>query len=113
MSNLSVYERKNTIKTEVDFQSGGSPTDPSGSKAFVQVIKPDGTYLVGNSAIGSGASRTGVGTYEYYFNTSPTDPLGIYVINWYGYHDLGTIDSVYYGFKKISQRDAIQVVDTD
>jgi len=98
------FERGNTVKTDIDFKSSGVLTDPSGNKAFVTVIKPDGTTLVN----ASGATRDGTGEYHYYFNTSSTDPLGIYVIQWSGYHSLGGS----YGYKPIIQRDLIQIVDT-
>lgn len=99
------YERKNTIKSEVDLKIGSTLTDPSGNTAFVSIIKPDGTYLVS----GATASRDGTGEYYYYFNTESTDPLGLYVIEWKGYHTLGGS----YGYKPIIQRSVINVVDTE
>lgn len=102
---MNTFERCNTIKSDVDFKSAGVLTDPSGNKAFIDVIKSDGTYLVNNS----GSTRDGVGEYHYYFDTSSTDPLGIYVIVWKGYHNLGGS----YGYKPIVQRDLIQLVDTE
>jgi len=109
---LDSYERGNCVKADVEFKMNSVYTDPSGNKAFVNVIKPDGTYLVGNGS-GATASRTGVGTYSYYFDTSSTDPLGIYVVQWSAYHSLGTIDGITYGYKPIIQRDSILIVDTD
>lgn len=102
---LTKYERKNTIKSDVDFKSGGVLTDPSGNNAYIHVIKSDGTYLVSG---GSGV-RDGAGEYHYYFTTTETDPLGIYIVEWYGNHSLGET----FGYKKLVQRDAIQIVDTD
>lgn len=100
---LEKYERGNTIKTEITFRSNNVLTDPSGNKAYVTVVRPDGTNLVN----ASGATRDSIGEYHYYFNTEPTDPLGIYIIQWSGYHSLG--DG--YGYKPIIQRDIIQLVD--
>lgn len=102
---LDIYERGNTIKSDVDFKMNGVLTDPSGNIAYIHVIKPNGTYLLS----GQQATRSGVGEYVYYFQTEWTDPLGIYVIQWYGYHNLGGS----YGYKRIVQRDAIQIVDTE
>ena len=102
---LSKFERTNTIKADVDFYSGGVLTDPSGNTAFVDVIKSDGNYLICNS----GATRDGVGEYSYYFTTESTDPLGVYVVVWRAYHNLGGV----YGYKPIVQRDTIQLVDTN
>jgi len=101
---MDVFERGNTIKTDIDFKEDGVLTDPSGNTAFVTVYKSDGTTLINRS----GATRESVGEYYYYFNTSSTDPLGIYVIQWSGYHSL-----LGYGYKPIIQRDLIQIVDTE
>ena len=102
---LSKYERGNTIKTEIDFKMNNVLTDPSGNTAFVHVIKSDGTYLISSAT----ASRDGTGEYYYYFEPELTDPLGVYIIQWYGYHNLGGS----YGYKRLVQRDAIQIVDTE
>ena len=115
---LTKYERNNTIKVSVTFQSNGVDTDPSGgtadtAKAFINVIKPDNTYLVGNELSGATASRTATGKFDYYFETASTDPLGIYRIVWTAYHDIGTVDNVDYGYMKINQADAIQIVDVE
>ena len=112
MGSESIYERSNTIKAITTFKdTSGNLTDPSGSKAFIQVIKSDGTNLVG---AGSGAttSRTATGTFEYYFNTSSTDPLGLYIILWKGMHNIGSVDGIDYGYKDILQRNCIRIVDT-
>jgi len=102
---LSKFERHNTIKTEIDFKMNDTLTDPSGSVAFVDVIKSDGTYFIEDAS----TTRDGVGEYSYYFTPSETDPLGVWVVIWHGYHNLGGS----YGYKKITQRDAIQVVDVE
>jgi hypothetical protein len=98
---LSNYERGNCIKTDVDFRFDDTLTDPSGNKAYVDVIKPDGTYLVQDGS----ATRDSTGEYSYYFETSSTDPLGVYVVVWKGMHNLGG-----YGYKNIVQRRAINIV---
>ena len=102
---VTKYERGNTIKTEIDFKSDGVLTDPSGSKAYVTIYKSDGTVLINRS----GATRDSTGEYHYYFNTATTDPLGLYIVQWSGYHSLGED----YGYKPIVQRDVIQIVDTE
>ena len=104
MTTLTKYERGNTIKSDVDFKMNSVLTDPSGSVAKVHVIKADGTYLVS----GASASRDSTGEYHYYFRTEDNDPLGIYIIEWYGYHYLGAS----YGVKKLRQRSQIEIVDT-
>ena len=105
LGNMEVFERGNTIMTDIDFKTNGVLTDPSGNTAFVTVIKSDGSILVN----ASGSTRDGVGEYHYYFNTESTDPLGIYVVQWSGYHNLGGS----YGYKPIIQRDLVQIVDTE
>lgn len=102
---MDSFELNNTIKTEIVFKSDGVDTDPSGNKAFVTVYKPDGTTLIN----GASGSRSEKGKYYYYFNTEPTDPLGIYTIEWSGYHELGGI----YGYKPIIQRDIINIVEVE
>jgi len=99
---LTNYERGNCLKTEVEFKMSDTYTDPSGSKAFVDVIKPDATYLVSS---GTGSRET-TGKYYYYFETSSTDPLGIYVVVWKGMHNLGGG----FGYKNIVQRRAINII---
>jgi len=102
---LSKYERGNTIKSDIDFLMNGVLTDPSGNTAFVDVIKSDGTYLVQ----GQTATRDGVGEYHTFFKAENDDPLGVYVIVWYGSHNIGGS----YGYMGLVQRDAIQIVDVD
>jgi len=103
--NLTKYERKNTIRSDVDFKVSDVLTDPSGSVAYVHVIKSDGTYLISG---GSGV-RDSTGEYHFFFATGETDPLGVYVVEWYGWHNLGSS----FGTKRIVQRDAIQIVDVE
>jgi len=100
---LDKYERGNTIRSDVDFKMSGNLTDPSGNYAWVHVLKSDGTYLVS----GGTGSRQGTGEYRYFFSTDGSDPLGVYVVEWYGYHYIGGS----YGTKKLVQRDAIQICD--
>ena len=102
---LTKYERNNTIRSDVDFKVSDVLTDPSGNVANVHVIKSDGTYLISG---GSGV-RDDTGEYHYFFNAGETDPLGVYVIEWYGWHNLGGS----FGTKRIVQRDAIQIVDVE
>ena len=99
---LSNYERGNCIKSEVDFKMDNTYTDPSGNVAYVDVIKPDGTYLVSAGT----ASRDSTGQYHYYFETANSDPLGIYVVVWKGMHNLGGT----YGYKNIINRRAINII---
>ena len=99
---LENFERQNTIKTNVDFKMDDVLTDPSGNKAFVDVIKPDGTYLVQDAS----TTRDSTGEYSYYFETASTDPLGLYVVIWKGMHNLGGS----YGYKNIVQRRAINII---
>lgn len=102
---LPKYERGNCVKTSIDFEMNGNLTDPSGQTAFFHVIKPDGTYLVS----GQEADRDDTGEYSGYFETTSSSPLGIYVIQWYGYHSLGGS----WGYKRLVQRDDIQIVSTE
>jgi len=98
---VSKFERGNSIKSTVTFKSGNTLTDPSGNKAYISVIRPDDTYLVSCQT----ANRDGIGTYHYYFETSLTDPLGLYLIEWYGYSYLGG------NYKKILDRESIEIVE--
>lgn len=99
---LENFERGNCIKTDVEFRMDDVPTDPSGSKAFIDVIRPDGTYLVEH---GSG-TRSDVGKYHFYFQTRNTDPLGLYMTVWKAQHNLGGE----FGYKDIVQRRAINII---
>jgi len=102
---LESFERENTIKTEIDFKMSNVLTDPSGNKAFVDIIKPDGTYFVQDAS----TTRDGTGEYSYYFTPASTDPLGVWIIIWHGYHNIGGA----YGYKKLVQRDAIEIKDVE
>lgn len=104
---LTNYERGNCLKTEVDFKMNDVLTDPSGGTntpcgVTVDVIKPDATYLVSSGI----ASRDGTGEYSYYFETTNSDPLGIYVVVWKGMHNIGGN----FGYKNIVQRRAINII---
>jgi len=108
---LTKYERGNTIKTEADFKVGGVLTNPSGATndpcgVKIDVIKPDGTYLISAQSVSYAES---VGEFYYYFNTASTDPMGIYKIVWKGYHTLGED----YGYKPIIQREDIIICESD
>ena len=108
MGSESIYERGNTVKASITFKNNaGTATDPSGGTnspagVYIDVIKPDSTYLVEND----NAIRDATGEYYYYFETANTDPLGIYVIVWKGMHNLGGT----FGYKNIVQRKAINIV---
>ena len=102
---LTKYERKNSIKCDVTFQTGGVDTDPSGNKVYLSVIRPDNTYLYSSVS----ATRTDTGDYRYYISTNSSDPLGIYRIEWKGWHDVGGSQ----GNLPIIQRDAFSIVDTE
>ena len=110
MGTESIYERENTIKASITFKdSAGNATDPSGNMAFIQVIDSDGNDVVSSTS----GSRTGTGAFEYYFNTDSTDPLGLYIIKWHGYHNVGTVGGINYGYQKITERDVIRIVDPE
>jgi len=103
---MEKYERKTTIKSEIDYKSDGTLTNPSGSVATVSVIKPDGTYLIS----GESATHSGTGEFYHYFDTSSSDPLGIYIVEWKATSEnLGGT----YGYKPITQRKYFNVVDTE
>ena len=113
MATLQEFERGNTIKVVATFNTSSNvATDPSGNVAFIQVFKPDGTSLIGG---GSGAitSRTGTGSFKYFFDTADDYPLGVYVVQWQGYHGIGTLGGVVYGYKPVKQRDSFVIVDTE
>ena len=112
MGTESVYERTNAILATIIFKdTAGTATDPSGSTAFLRVIKPDGTNLIGSTS-GSTAGRTGTGAFSYYFNTESTSPLGLYILQWHGYNEVGVVGGIDWGYKRITERDVIRIVDT-
>ena len=113
MTAISTYERGNSIHATLTTKSAGVAADPSGSTMFFKVIKPDGTYLVGCATSGAEASRTGTGAFEYYWTTTSTDPLGIYIQHWEGNHTVGAVDGIDYGYPKIVQRRPVYIIDTD
>jgi hypothetical protein len=101
---VEVYERGNTIYTEMEFKSDDVLIDPVNNEALVSIIKPDGSYLIEEGE----AERESVGKYYYYFNTSSDDLLGLYIIHWYAQHSIGGS----FGFKPIVQREVVSIVDT-
>jgi len=101
---LTKFERNTTIRTMVAFKSGSTLVDPSGSRAFVDIYKPDGTYLLQSSG-----SKDSTGTYRYYFGTVDADPLGIYVIDWWGRFNYGAP----YNYKVKHEKEVIWLVNID
>jgi len=102
---LPKYERGNTIKTDIDFKSDDVLEDPYDDIAYVDVIRPDGTYLMTDVS----GTRDGEGEYHYYISTNSTDILGIYKIVWKAQHDVGGAQ----GLMPLRQRDTFQLVDVD
>jgi len=107
---LSKYERGNTIQSTITFKQNDVATDPSGgtagtARAYITVYKPDGTTLFTEAS----GTRTSTGTFRYYIPTDPTDPLGIYVVQWRAMHNVGGAQ----GYLDIYQRDAFQIVDVE
>ena len=100
---LTQYERGNTIKASVEFKYDDIYTDPLYPK--INVYKPDGTKLVDSGD----PVKDNTGQYHYYIETSTSDPLGIYIIEWTGWHNLGGV----WGSGQIIQRDSFQLVDVD
>jgi len=100
---VTKYERGNTFKTSVEFISGSTYVDPSGNKAYLTVYKPDGTTLL--SAVSG--TREDAGKYYYYISTNSSDPLGLYVIDWYGYFDYGSP----WNYMPKHEKEVIQLVD--
>lgn len=82
---MKTYERSTTFKTSTAFMSGSTYVDPSGNMAFIDVYKSDGTYLIQ----GESGSRTDTGRFHYYISTQSTDPLGLYIVDWYGQFSYG------------------------
>lgn len=99
---LTRYERENSWKTYVEFKSGSTFIDPSGNLAYLTITKPDGTKLIDNI---SGA-RQSTGVYKYYVSTQSTDPLGLYVISWYGEFNY----SGRWGYMPKYEKEVIQLV---
>ena len=110
---VETYERTDTIKASIEYKDDtGAYIDPSGNKAFITVIKPDGSYLIGNGS-GATASRTDTGKYEYYFCTSDTDPLGLYIVQWNAFEYIGPVGGIDYGYKKLTQRDVVRITEVE
>lgn len=100
---LTKYERGNTIKASVEFKSSGVYADPLYPK--INVYKPDGSKLVDNGT----PLKDDTGKYHYYIETSSDDPLGIYIIEWTGWQNLGGV----WGSGQLVQRDVFQLVEVD
>jgi len=96
------YERGTTWKTTIQFISGSTYIDPSGNLAYLNAYYPDGT-LVWPSGSVSG-SRQSQGYYYAYVTTESTDPLGLYVLDWYGSFNYGTT----WGYRNKHQREDYQ-----
>ena len=101
---LTKFERSTTIRTKVAFTSGSTLVDPSGNRAFVDIYKPDGTYLLQSSG-----SKDSTGNYRYYFNTTTSDPLGIYIIDWWGRFNYGPP----YSYKEKHEKEVIWLVNVN
>lgn len=79
-------ERGNSFRTTVTFMSSNQYVDPSSNIAWIQVYKSDGTSMLSNAS----GTRQSTGIYYYYISTQSTDPLGLYVVDWYGYFPYGS-----------------------
>lgn len=102
---MEKYERENTIKTSVLFKISGSASDPYNSEVNINVIRPDGSYLLS----GQSAIRNDTGSYKYFISSSSNDTLGIYTIVWKAQHDVGGSQ----GLMPLTQRDYFQLVQCD
>jgi len=105
MTAIPLYERGNTIKSDIDFKSAGVLTNPYADTAKISVIRPDGTYLYSSAT----ANYDGTGEFSYYISTNSSDPLGIYKIVWYAQDDVGGSQ----GLMPVIQRDVFCLVDVD
>jgi len=96
------FERSNSFKTQVAFYSGSSYVDPSGNMAHLIVYAPDGTeFLSGISGV-----RVSEGIYKYYIQTTSTDDLGLYIIDWYGNFNYGNP----WDYEEKHEKEVIQLV---
>ena len=77
---IGTYERGTTFKAQVTYTSGSTNVDPSGSIAFIDIYKPDGTLYISNSG-----QSDATGVYYYYVSTQTDDPMGFYKIRWKAY----------------------------
>lgn len=100
---ITKYERGNTIKASVEFKSEGVYVDPLYPK--INVYKPDGSKLIDEGE----PVKDDVGKYHYFIETSSSDPLGIYIIEWVGWHNLGGI----WGSGQMVERDVFELVEVD
>lgn len=83
---LTSYERGSTWRSYVFYQSGSTPLNCSGNKAYLTVYKPDDTILIGPVS----GHHVSSGTYEYFVSTQSTDDLGIYITKWKAWFDYQT-----------------------
>lgn len=97
------YERGNTIKASVEFISRDTYVDPLYPK--INVYKPDGSKLIDQGD----PVRDDVGKYHYFIETSSDDPLGIYIVEWSGWHNLGGV----WGSSQIVERDVFELTEVD
>jgi len=83
---LTKYERGSTFKTTVTWMSSSTYVDPSGQKSYLDVYDSLGTKIF-DSVEGS---KESTGIYKYYVSTNSTDPLGVYVVDWWARFNYGT-----------------------
>lgn len=100
---LSKYERLDTFKSTVTWHSGNATIDPSSNMCYIDVVRPDGSYLIQ----GESGSRTDIGVYNYYINTQSEDSLGVYKIRWYSHWDYGNK----YGYLTRCDTEEVQICD--
>lgn len=82
MTTIEKKERGTTVKTTWNTKSDGADADVNSPK--INIYKPDGTKLVDDDD----PTHDGTGNYSYHFTTTSSDLLGLYVIEWTGYHDV-------------------------
>ena len=82
---LTSYERGSTFKTSVEWMSGSTYVDPRDEVSYIDIYRSDGEKLRDTDA----GIKDSTGKYHFYVETADTDPLGIYIIDWYGEFDYG------------------------
>jgi len=97
------YERGTTVKVTAQFLSNDQLVDPLYPK--ITVYKPDGTKLIDSAD----PFKEDVGKYYYFVETSSTDPLGLYIVEWSGWCGLGGA----LGSGQVVQRDVFQLVEVE
>lgn len=80
---VTKWERQNTFKSTCSWLSGSTAIDPSSNMCWLNVIDPDGNYLLQAES----GMKESTGVYKYYISTASTDPLGLYLIRWYSHFD--------------------------